>query len=280
MQSLSLPMVELMAHTGDYLGWGRGETYGDEVWVERKRSRIQQILNTALRWVYFEASIDGRAPHPWSWLTPLCDLTLESGERFVPLPLDFEGFADNALVVTLTNAGSGVYNRVFVTDPTIIESRYAISSQPTGRPIAVAIEHLKGTEIDRSNRRRLSVYPIADQGYRLRGKYHITGEALTSTNPFAYGGTAMAEVFKSACRAVAESELDNLRPGEGTEWVHYQSSLRAAVLRDGRLQAKTLGRNTDGSDPSHMLGRGPGCWWENGRLGWLDPVSVGGVVPD
>lgn len=275
-RTLNLKMSELQAHVGDYLGWGRGPDFGDEEWTPQKLSRINQILDTALRWVYFEATTDDRPPHQWSWLTPLCDITLESGERHAPLPSDFGGFAEHYLIIT--SSGSGTYNRVAIMDPSFVESRYAVSSTPTGRPVYASVEFLKGTEIDRSNREWLSVYPRSDQAYRLRAKYNVLGDALTAANPYAYGGTAMAETFRRACRAAAEADLDNLRPGEGTEWVHYQSSLRSAILREGRHQPKILGRNTDRSDPSNAYA-GRGAWWRHG-IGWVDPTTIDGVIPE
>lgn len=277
-QSLNLAMNELRGYAGDYLGWGRGPTYGEEAWSDRKLSLIDQFVSTGLRMVYFQASVDGRAPHQWSWLTPACEVVLSEGERYANLPTDFLGFADHYCVVTLAESGTGgVFSKVANVDPEIVAGRYAQTSSPTGRPLLASVEHTKTNTAEGAGRMRLSVYPLADDDYKLRARYSITGEALTAANPYAYGGPAMAEVYKRACRAAAESEQDNLRPGEGTEWLHYQEALKSAILRDGRLQAKVLGKNTDKSDPSRLAGSG---WWNTGMIGWVDPVTMEGVLPD
>jgi hypothetical protein len=275
-QSLNLPMDELRSYAGDYLGWGRGPLYGDEAWDAKKLSRIDQLVRTALRMVYFEAAIDGRAPHPWSWLTPLLDLTLASGDRYAALPLDFGGFAEHELVVT-TSSGSGVgATKIPVRHPSQVLAAFASrGGTPTGRPLLAAVDAITGTGNDHGNRERLAVFPAADQAYRLRARYHFTAPALTEANPFAYGGAEMAETYKYAVRSAAERELDNLRPGEGPEWGQYQACLKSAVLRDGRHQPKTLGKNADRSDPASRATRGWG-----GGIGWLDNVTVEGVEPD
>ncbi len=274
--TLILRMEDLQSHVGDYLGWGRGPHKGEEEWTDRKLSRINELLDTALRWVYFEATVDGRPPHQWSWLTPVATIPLAAGERSVTLPDDFNGFTGPDLVVSLAS-GSMSY-RVKLSEETFADARYAQSETTTGRPQVAAVRAAKGVERGRSSRHELYVWPEADQAYTLKGRYNLTPDALSSAWPFAYGGAAMAECFRAACRAAAERDLDNLHPGQGVEWAHFARSLGAAIGRDGRLQPKTLGRNMDFTDPSRRFG-GRG-WWSSGMIGWIDPLTVDGVDPD
>ncbi len=278
--TLNLDMNELKGEIGSFLGWGRGLALGDEAWTSVKQREIDRLMSDALRWVYFEASpATNLPPHQWSFLTPSKSFTIASGNRACDLPDDFGGFATNMLSVTLSETG-GVYSRVPLTSEKYIDEKYAAVSTATGRPVVASERVRQGPSQSHSERHEIYVYPEPDAAYTFRGSYNLLGKALTSSWPYAYGGAAMASCFQAAARAAAELKLDNLRPGEGPEWLNFQRSLAAAIARDSRHQPKTLGPNLDGSDPSARFGGGPGCWWGDGNIAYLDPVTVGGIVPD
>jgi hypothetical protein len=272
--TLTLPRSKLQGHIGDRLGWGSGPDNGEEEWSDRKLRKINDLLDSALRTVYFEASVDGSAPHRWSWLTPTGDFTMASGERTLLLPLDFEGFVGPKLTVTLASSDS-VYSAIPIVGDPYLDAKYAGTSDATGRPQFAAVRDKVGTGPSNSSRRELYVYPEPDQAYVLRGQYSLIPDALTASWPYAYGGAPMSEVFKFACRAMAEAELDNIAPQEGVEWPHYMRCLKLAIGRDGRRQPKTLGRNLDYSDPSRRFGGRRG-WWSGGHIGYVDPVTLDG----
>lgn len=275
--TLNLDMNELKGEIGDYLGWGRGKALGEEQWTDQKDAEITRLLNTALRWVYHEASAQpGMPPHQWSWLTPTRSFGIASGNRFCHLPDDFGGFAVNRLSVTQGDTG-GVYSNVALIGESYIDEKYAAVNSATGRPVVAAERRRKAPGHDHSNTYELYVYPEPDAAYTFKGRYNLLGKALTASWPYAYGGAAMASTFQAACRSAAEIHLQNLRPGEGAEWIVYQRSLAIAIARDSRHQPKTLGQNLDRSDPSINGGLG---WWGDGVIAFVDPVTVGGVLPD
>ncbi len=271
--SLQLDMNNLKGEIGDYLGWGRGEAEGEEAWDADKDRQLTRLLNTALRWVYLEATLDPKMPpHRWTFLTPSANFTVTSGNRTVLLPEDFGGFEGKYLVVT--QADGQVNAKVPLIVDSYIDAQYATVNDATGRPEYVAERITLQPTRYSSNRHELYIYPEPDDVYIFRGRYSVGGRALTAANPYAYGGMEMASCFQAACRAVAEIHEDNLQPGQGAEWPIYQRALAAAIQRDGRHQAKTLGRNTDLSDPSRRFG-GRG-WWRDGTIQYVDTLTIDG----
>lgn len=273
-------MTELQATVGDYLGWGRGVSYDDEEWTAQKEAIINDAVDMALRWVYFEATLDPRvAPHQWSWLNFTFSLYTTSGEKRIPLPDDFGGFVSNILTVTQDGSG-GVFSKIRLIGEPYIDERYALTSSVTGRPLFAADRARKGVGENFSTRRELYIYPTPDATYTIRGAYNLLPDKLSSKAPYTYGGAAMSSCFIAAARAAAEVRRDNIQPGSpgSVEWPIFQKSLAIAIERDGqRHGAKSLGKNTDRSDPSRVMGRG---WWSGGEIAHLDPVTYDDVLYD
>lgn len=276
--NLSAKMTDLQATVGDYLGWGRGVEFDDEEWTANKQSAIDECLDMALRWVYFEATLDPRMPpHSWSWLNFSISVVISTGEKYTRLPDDFGGFSSNRLTVS-QDGGANVFSAVRIIGEPYIDEKYAQSPSVTGRPLFAADRAVRGVGETYSTRRDLMVYPTPDAAYTIRGPYDVLPERLSSKAPYTYGGAAMSGCFIAAARAAAEIFRDNIQPGSGVEWQTFQRSLAAAIQRDGtRHGPKTLGRNTDHSDPSRMVGRG---WWSDGEIASLDPPTFDDVLYD
>lgn len=277
--SLGRKMTDLHGEIGDFLGWGRGLDNGDEEWSTYEQGEIEKLCDKALQLVYFEATLDPRLPpHQWSWLNFSADIVVTSGERYTRLPDDFGGFSANRLVVTKEDGSTGVFSFVRLIGEPYIDERYARSPDVTGRPLFAADRARKGTRETHGTVRELYVFPEPDATYTLRGPYHVLPERLTSKAPYTYGGADMAGCFTAACRAMAECHRDNVPPGAGVEWPMFQRSLAAAIQRDGARHApKSIGKNTDRSDPSLGMGRG---WWSDGVIASVDPVTVDDTLYD
>ncbi len=277
-ESLNMTMDDLKGEIGDKLGWGRGEPGGEEAYTDDKARQLTRLLNVALRWVYDSATLDPKMPpHQWSWLTPSCNIVISSGDRTTPLPDDFGGFVESHLIVS-QDTGS-VNARVPLVGESYIDQLYSNMNENSGRPVYAAdrIRRQKGDT--KSLTGELYVYPIPDAAYTFRGKYNLMGRALTAERPYPYGGPQMASCFIAACRAAAEIHEDGLRPGEGEEWMIFQRELASAIMKDGRRGPKTLGRNSDRSDPAKRFGGRRG-WWSDGSIAFVDPVTVDDVLYD
>lgn len=271
------PMTELQATAGSYLGWGRGVAYGDEIWSDAKQADIDECVDMALRWVYFEATLDPRMPpHQWSWLNFAVNITVQSGDKYTRLPEDFGGWASNNLILTQSDSGNTFMKLRLIGEP-YLDERFASCPDITGRPQYAADRAVKGVGENHSTLRDLYLYPIPDGTYTIRGPYNVLPERLTSKAPYTYGGAAMSGCFMAACRAAAEMFQDNIQPGAGVEWPLFQRSLAAAIQRDGQRHApKTLGRNLDRSDPSRF-GQG---WWSDGNIASLGSVTYDDILYD
>lgn len=277
--NLNLKMNDLKGEIGDYLGWGRGTDGGEEAWDADTDRQLTKLLNTALRWVYDSATLDPKMPpHQWSWLTPSTNVVISSGSKTVSLPDDFAGFVSKFLIVTQDDTGSVRAKVPLVGEPYIDQAYANSSSEISGQPTYAAERILRGNK-SHSTRSELYVYPIPSASYTFRGQYNLIARALTADAPYPYGDAKMASCFEAACRAAAEIHEDNLRPGEGVEWPIFQRELAAAIQRDGRHHPKTLGKNSDRSDPSRnpMSGRG---WWRDGLISFVDSPTVNGVLYD
>jgi hypothetical protein len=277
--NLSAKMADLHGEIGDYLGWGRGADNGDEAWSTFKQTEIERLCDKALQLVYFEATLDPRMPpHTWTWLNFVAEIVVSSGERYTRLPDDFGGFSANRLVVTKDDGSTGVFSVVRLIGEPYVDERYAKSPDVTGRPMFAADRARKGVSETRGTERELYIFPEPDAAYTLRGPYHVLPDRLTAKAPYTYGGADMGGCFIAACRAIAECHRDNIPPGAGSEWPLFQRSLAAAIQRDSsRHGAKSLGKNTDRSDPSRGMGRG---WWSDGEIASVDPVTYDDTLYD
>lgn len=270
--TFAMPLADLYAEAGNFLGWGRGPAFNDVEWSEFQLQDLKSVVKSGLSRFYFQAQADQRdSAYEWTFMKPVATLTIAAGERTVPLPDDFGGFAHN-ITVQMTAGASG-FMPVKLTQEAFIREQYARYPSVTGRPLMAADQVERGTTPNRSNRRQVYVYPEPDQSYDLSFQYYLLPNMLTETAPYAYGGAAHGDTLKAAVRAAAERFLDNF---EGPEEVNYQRAIASSIAYDRRHQPKTLGLNTDRSDMARGAGFGN---WPQGMWGWLDPVTFNGSIP-
>lgn len=278
--TLNLSIDDLRSETGAFLGWGRDKTK----WSSRKQDDIKACVETALRKFYFQAQPDPRDPnHKWTFLRPVADITLAISTdttsldhgypvaALATLPDDFGGFEGEASVSQVGLSG-GFWPLKIVSEE-MIRVKYAAFPVISGRPVAIAERQVRGTNINRSNRSDLVVYPLPDNPYTLHVPYYILPNYLTSDYPYPYGGAAHAETMKAACRAAAELFMDN---SPGPENANYSQCLKASIQYDRRHQPKSLGINSDTSD---MIGMWRGHWpdglWHPLGIGFLSEATYG-----
>lgn len=264
--TLNLTMDELKAEAGAYLGHGRTSTAWDSVETEE----IDRLTETALRKFYFQASVNPKdTAHGWTFLKPVATVQLVADDDYADLPDDFGGFEG---VATVSLSGSEGFWPLKERDETQIRALYAAVQNASGRPLCYAEVQVRGTTTQAANRSRLRVYPKPDSAYVLSVPYYILPNALTSANPYPYGGAAHAETMKAAIRAAAELYLDN---EAGPENANYLQCLAASIQYDRRHQPKTLGVNNDPSD--YFLHRRGSNWpeglWHPLGIGYLGAAS-------
>ena len=266
--TLTLSMTDLTGEAGNFLGWGRDAAR----WSALKAQDVREVVASALRKFYFQASVRPQdPPHQWTFLKPVVQLHLVTGEREIPLPDDFGGFEGMATIgVAGSNSGYWPLKQVLEEH---IRVRYAGSPSVSGRPQAYAETARAGTTEIRSSRANLLVYPLPDQDYQFFAPYSILPNYLTVTNPYPYGGAEHAETLKAGVRAAAEMYED---AEAGEQGANYQQCLSASIQYDRRHQPKSLGINADLSDCGGMngrFGRWPEGLWTPLGVGYLGPIN-------
>lgn len=247
--SLNVPMSMITGRVGNYLGYGYGVENGEKEWTDRQAIRVKDFADSGLRNFYFPQAPDGSvATYQWSFLRPTATLTLLGGTSSVDLPDDFGGI-EGKVVVRASSQTIGYPVSVF--NEGFLQEYINRFPSTTGIPCRCAIAPQKGTTAQRSPRAKLLFHPIPDADYTLTLQYYLIPEALTSANPWAYGGAMHAETIIESCIAVAELRLNDTI---GVHDAAFKQRLSASMAMDRRLKAQDLGYAGDTSD-ERVIGR-------------------------
>jgi hypothetical protein len=255
--TLAVAYQDLSGDVGHYLGYGRGAANNDLAWNSIQQGNIDRCLKGGLRKVY-------HCGYDWSFLKPVAQLSLLSGQDTLPLPDDFGGIEGDLIIVD----PSRVSWRIPITGD--VRYRHGLAPQTTGQPLFAEIEPLKGTQPIAGQRLQVRVWPIADADYLLQCRYYLNPNYLSGAFPYVYGGAEHAETYLEACLSVAEILLDD---SSGVHAQQFAALLEISKDLDRRKKPQTLGYCGDRSDLYDRR-------W--GRRGWNrinEPViSFGGAV--
>lgn len=263
--SLSLTYYDFAAAQGEFLGWGRGEEYGDPAWTSRQAAAIEADVASGQRQFYFPPLLPGeKVTHSWTFLKPVHSLSLASAATEVDLPEDFLELCGQ--VVVSSSASSGIYTPLKLYNPTRIRQLYSETPDATGYPEIAALDAIKGVGPTESSRYKLKVFPAADQAYTLEFQYKIAPEAINGARQYCYGGLQHVETILAACKMASEQ---NRNDKVGLWSNKFMELLVKSVMDDRKNQAKWHGSN-------------PNAWGRpssrSGRHG-DSVVTIGGVDP-
>jgi hypothetical protein len=233
--TLAVAFKDLQADVGFYLGYGRGPDFKQREWDEKKKATIARCVKGGMRKFYF-------CGHKWSFLKPVAELTLSSGENTLILPDDFGGVES---YIVVTQATGICWQPVQYGSIAQVQEQEARLPNSTGRPIICALEPTKTTMHGQNPRSQLHFWPTADQDYTLKAQYYIVPDYLTGEKPYAYGGPDHAETLLEACLAVAEKIGDNTAEVHAAE---FATLLNQSKEIDARMKPKNIGYNLDHSD--------------------------------
>lgn len=242
--TLNLKKSDLEAKVGKYLGYGLGSANGDTAWDTMQTSDIADCINSGYRRFINTPPVPGLHPggYEWTFLRPVWTGNLESGATTVLLPEEFGGF-EGALTISRS---TGTYFPVRLRSENEIRNEHALFPDASGEPAMAAVQWLKGTTSDVSQRAQLYVFPEADAAYTLKAAFYLHPDALSDTYPYAVGGAAHAETLLESCLAVGEERRDDMANGP-----HFQAFMRclaASIRQDQRLKPQWFGKNRDRSD--------------------------------
>lgn len=240
--SLADTYRDVIGGVGFDLGWGRGPDNGEEDWDDNKLRTLKEIVKGGLQQFYNPPPDQSGVSHQWSFLKPLANLTLASGDRLVRLPDDFKG-VDGDRVQVVTSTGGQPWS---IAVSGLARAKYVVYPDSTGRPELLEIEPIKGTTKERGQRFQFVVWPQADADYTLQFKYSIQGVMLMGELPYAYGGAEHASTIRASCLAWAELHLDDI--GNGPKKSYFMERLATSISMDRQKRPQTMGYNSDNSD--------------------------------
>ena len=113
----------------------------------------------------------------------------------------------------------------------------------TDEPIYAAVRPLAFTGVS-GLRYELLVYPTPSSSYTLSYKYNALPNALSTANPYPYGGAVHAETILASCLAIAENRSND---ESGVKAQAFQERLRASIEYDKRNAPDYYGYNGDSS---------------------------------
>ncbi len=252
--TLNLTFPELEAAVGKYLGFRAGANYGEQAWSTRQQADITDCVNSGLRKFYF-------CKYDWSFMRPIRSILLESGASSAPMPDDFGGIEGQVRLIDSGKAGIAIP----ITNEQRIGQMFFERPDQTGQPTWCAVRWNMAAG-ERSSRANLYVFPAADQAYTLSVQYYFSPDKLTTSFPYAHGGSVHAETIMAACLAAAEIYKDNQK---GPMDQNFQECLDRSMDLDRRNKAQTLGYV---GDPSYNQGQWPVGWrhYQQGQLATWD----------
>lgn len=257
--TLAIAVTELQATVGDFLGWGRGASYGDAAWSSQQQFAIDSICKSGIRRVLRPKPVEGSpSTYDWTWSKPTATLVLANGSQTVPLPDDF-GEIEGTL--TLLNKQGMQWFPVKIINEGMIRQAFSLTPTRTGRPLNAAVQRLKATTGSQGQRAQLFVFPTADSDYTLQFQYYVLPDYINGAFPYPMGGAGMAELYIESCLALAEQRYDD---AESVHRAEYERQLAAAIGADRRNKPQTLLYNGDRSDA--MEGRGYPSWHLQDRI--------------
>lgn len=241
--TLTLGFRELLSEVGQYLGYGKGDRFGDKTWTKDQRGDLESIVQSGLRQFYNPPILQGETDaYSWSFTKPTASIEIASGASTATLPDDFGGFEGD---LTISSTSSVQWWSIPTTNEGVIRERHMSQPTTTGRPQMAAVQPLKGTTGREGQRYQLYVWPLTDTSYTLRAPYYYHPKALTESLPYALGGMGHSETILESCLAIAEQRLDD------TAAIHtmkFMERLAASVALDRRMKPQQLGYNGDRSD--------------------------------
>lgn len=266
---LLLSVNDLKASGGNFLGYGRGDKYGESTWTTRQTNNLNDALKKCLSQVYTPPPVSpGEAPHRWSFLRPISTVVLTAGTDTIPLPGDYGGL-DTGEVYLGSPAAAWGRTPLKVTHEGMVQQAHARQPNSTGPPCLLAERVLPGTSRNDSSRYVLYVWPVSDQDYTVAVQYKHLPSALTGDYPYPPGGAEHSELFRASMLAVCELDLDN-EPGPMR--AYFMERLAASVAVDNRRKGAFLGYSGDAGLFDRFRFSGPD------RLSFMAPATYNGEV--
>lgn len=172
-----------------------------------------------------------RAPHAWSFLRGLEQLSLVAGQTEYDAPEDFTGIVGDLIVTT----GEG--RLPIVGDDQLRSLLAKDGAAGTPKYVAVRPKILDGKG---SQRWKIIVYPAPDKAMTVTFRYTLTPGRFDAENPYPLGGRQHAETLLASCIAVAEEREGAVRGMPvGAAYSKFMQRLAASIHLDRQASRPT-----------------------------------------
>jgi hypothetical protein len=264
--SLSLSMTQIQAEIGAYLGYGRGASFSETAWTTRQQTTITVIMNDGLRNFYYPQPLPGESQsYDWSFLRPTKQFQFLQNTYTVDLSDDFGGMEGDIRLVGSNRRAMPIKQS---SEQVVRQQIYNFPSQ-TGQPEVAAVIASTTTTAIAGQRFQLLLFPMADVDYTLEFQYYVNPDSLTTTFPFALGGSTHAQTVKASCLAAAETYQDNMK---GVMNQEFLNRLQASISLDRRNKGQSFGINDD-------PGFNRGIRYNRDYVPVTTPITYSGVTP-
>lgn len=243
--SLSVSYNQLRQEIGDYLGFGRTVSK----WDAAQATKVESILISGLRQFYFPVPVRGRElssngsilTHRWSFLFDDGSITTEADTSAYVLPDNYGGLEGEYL----TYDPATYTKHIEVTSDVRIRQMNQYNNN-TGKPVYAAIVAASKTT-GKGSRWNIILYPTPDAAYNLYYKYRLFVNALSSSNPYPYGGASHSETIIESCLAIAEQRKIGVA---GLHTERFRDLLMMSIADDCHNGTpRVLGINQNGETP-------------------------------
>ena len=213
-------------------------------WDATTQSDCDAVITQALNWVYYPQVLEGEGSvHQWSFLKPIARITTVANQGDYDLPSDFGSIDGN--ITYDRDEVFGSFDIRITSEQRIRSLRQAEDStlQAVGYPELAAITPLPsdGAEPQRFS---LLLWPLPQSAFTLMFAYQSNPLLITGDNPYPLGGQPLADLFRAAVLAAAESYFDGNR---GTRYDEFLTRLRQAIHYDRKARGPHfLGVMSDG----------------------------------
>lgn len=229
--SLRVTYFTLLRRVGEHIGYG----YNPSTWTHAKLKEVDQIIESGYRKFLYPEPIDQQMiGHEWSFLRPVGEMTVVSGQHTYSLPQDFDSLHGNMTFGGTNNS----YPPIQETSANRIrELRNGSDYTSIPQWCATAPVQSNGTS---DQVQQMLFYPTPGSTYILEYQYHAVQRKLSETNKYPVGGVVFGELLLSSCLAEAELQKSGKR---GAFFRDYQGRLATAISSDYRRLPRVLGYN-------------------------------------
>ena len=214
--SLTLGWSELKQSVGVFLD------FGSSGWTTPQTTKIESIVNSGIRRVYYPPASQNHSGYEWTWLRPWSTLAATDGDYAYDLPDDF------GRMIGEFHYAADQHRRAIKQVPvaTVIKNRTHRNETGYARIFATRYKSSDGSG---GQRQEALFYPTFDADKTLQYQYEAYASVLSDSYPYPLGGMQMSELYKQSCLAVAETEvMDDIGIHNGL----FETMIVDAIARD------------------------------------------------